>query len=73
MLTVQGSQKIANLGVGDSPALHGRKSKQPTDTAHPPVCMSVASLWSPSTLSWPSPTATPLHFQSNLQTHAQSF
>lgn len=73
MLTVQGSQKIANLGVGDSPALHGRKSKQPTDTAHPPVCMSVASLWSPSTLSWPSPTATPLHLQSNLQTHAQSF
>lgn len=65
MLTVQGSQKVANLGVGDSPALHGRKSKQPTDT--PPVCMSVASLWSPSTHC----TSAPL--QSNLQTHAQSF
>lgn len=56
MLTVQGSQKVANLGVGDSPALHGRKSKQPTDTVRPlSACLLPHCGVRP-------PTATPLHF-----------
>lgn len=67
VLTVQGSQKVANLGVGDSPALQWQKKQTANRHSPPPVCMSVASLWSPSTLSWPSPTAhsAPLPVQSS--------
>lgn len=67
MLTVQGSQEVANLGVGDSPALQWQKKQTANRHSPPPVCMSVASLWSPSTLSWPSPTAhsAPLPVQSS--------